>query len=229
MLVECGLLHPLFQWDKSAAAFANRASRLPLSHPSHHTILHSHQTLRWYSSLAKSDNIRCLTSFSSSTSPLSITRSFHSLQYTYWSRQYHCKDLVSLRTHSSSPSFSPSSPLHGVAFYIKNDLQSSSAIRARLRLNRSSLLSSKLRRHMISAAASLCMTCNTPETIDHLLTCPRYDLPYSILHLSSPIPITTSLLLGEVDGLPRRFRLLVLQLTGNFLTSVAAIRGADSL
>jgi len=210
LLTECGILHPSILFQRSVLLFNRHSRLLPPDHPSFNLFTNwpwNNLLSRVRSDLVVNDGGMDL---------VKIKNAAGKAHLKLWRSDKRCKDLITLRPNAH----------FDVTHYIRHDLPHHSRIRARLRLNRSYLASSRFRRHFSNISSPNCSICKTPETVQHLLTCPRYIQARSTLHSSLPFirSLDSRLLLGEI---PAHFskhpstRDRILLATGDFITSVS--------
>ena len=123
--------------------------------------------------------------------------------------------------------------LPGLDSYLCLDDRQTACLRARLRLDRSGLAESLVRRR--SATSSACRLCKSSssarvveETLEHaLLHCPAYAASRQVLraHLADSIPLSCEVILGCLPpDTPAAAQLEALQASGAFLRDVMRIR-----
>jgi hypothetical protein len=223
VLAECGVPPIRVLWEKLTLSFAIRLRKLPLAHPCSVLFAAQSPTNRHHafrSSLAAVERKWNLSV--SSLTRHSLRRAAGVEQNREWRAAGCCRDLLALRPPNQ----------HGMAPYLRRDPFAVCALRARLRLNRSSLHSSLRRRH--ARLDSICPCCGAvEETTSHLLVCPAYAasrtaLPPSFALFSAwrapRVPFSLAHLLGEVHSLPRSERASALSAGGQFLLAVRDTR-----
>jgi hypothetical protein len=113
-------------------------------------------------------------------------------------------------------------PTAGQSLYLLRDSHQLSAIRARLRLNRSSLNQSLFERKVVPDPA--CPTCHLPETTEHcLLYCPAFDTDRQLCQqrlAAYRLQPTLATLLGSVEHLDKQLQNPVLTISGEFLAAI---------
>jgi hypothetical protein len=114
----------------------------------------------------------------------------------------------------------------GPSLYLLRDPRQLSAIRARLRFDRSSLNKSLFDRKVVPDPA--CPTCKMPETTEHcLLFCPRFDVQRQLCQqrlADLQLPFTLATLLGSTDHVNNRLQDSVLSISGSFLLEINKTR-----
>lgn len=105
-------------------------------------------------------------------------------------------------------------------------------LRARLRLDRSTLKESLQRRSILGPASMRCDLCHRPreEDLEHvLLRCPAYRSPRKKLKATLSrlsLSLTVQVVLGDLSlGLPVSVRREALAVTGDYLSAIYSIRG----
>ena len=159
IFAECGIptTHHLF--DKMVMMHALRCYRLPPSHPSSLLIRSPRPDSRYAKLLTRCEKAWGIDS--STTTRPALRHASAQLQMEQWRSSGRCRDLISLRPDDAT----------GMATYLRYDARPD--LRARLRLNRSNLNSSRARRGMIASPQCHCGAAK--ETPAHLLVCPSYD------------------------------------------------------
>ena len=117
----------------------------------------------------------------------------------------------------------------GPSKYLLTDPRHISPLRARLRLDRSSLNASLALRRVV--ASPLCQTCNVPETTEHcLLHCPTFAAARQAckdrlanLYANFDMPTLLGCILGSPGNVPF-FESSVLQVTGDYLVAIHLLR-----
>lgn len=236
ILSEFGILEPRLLWQLSAERFINRAVKLPIGHLTRDLVGRcTHEgAMRdgrpaWALQLCWSRQLT-QNQFAAAASRVADDETLKTAalrrHYRLWRSKRHTRDLVALRPDNDKLKNDDR------ASYLRLDRAEHAWLRARLRLNRSYLADSKFRCRWsthLDPSSRYCGHCGPParENPAHLLVCPVYQVPRSVLHQQLRelrLQPTLRVLLGEVDHLPRRVRRPALHATGVFLQRVAELR-----
>ncbi len=212
VLAECGVLSSTCLLHRSAITFGRRALHLPPAHLTPAILLNPAPDLpfvrrRIEAELALGISHRL-------ASRADIRRAVLAYSMASWRARGHCRDLMLLR-----PAL-PAAAHDSAAFSIRHDPRAH--LRARLRLNRSSLNDSQHRRGMLADPACRCGVAR--ETPTHLLACPFYAAAAAAFLNHALVNGDASRLLGDLLLVRKADRAAVLALGSIFLAHVDRVR-----
>jgi len=208
LLTECGVRHLPSVFKKAALAYAQRVARLPPSHPSF-TLFTDPPAGFPLNRLVREVEREWQVDASNSTRG-ALARACMRDHMRAWRADGRCRDLQALRGPDAV----------GMAPYIRHDPHPH--LRARLRLNRSMLASSRHRRGLIPSPSC---SCGAPsETPAHLLECPQHEAAAHRYLSSAVIAGDASLLLSDLVGIRRGKHKRIIELGTKFLLAVRANR-----
>ena len=209
VLLECGVLCSRALFTRATMSYARRAALLPATHPT--AVLHARPPVR-FPLLAAIDDAELQLGISHrrcSRGDVRRVTILHSLRL--WRQQSTCRGLRLFRSPLPAASARDTA-----APYIRLDPRAH--LRARLRLNRSSLNDSQHRRGIIADPACRCG--HARETPGHLLHCPLYAAAAAAFLTHPVVGGRAALLLNDALHLRPADRALVMSLGSTFLSYV---------